>query len=109
MAMSALMLGMGLFQGPMAPVNSQLARDWMPRGGGSGGVERAWAQRFTSLSHNASPLLAALITPRIAQRYGWRTVCYVYAAVGGAFLGVPSPPEPAHRDASAIWSAGVPI
>eukprot|EP01047_Picozoa_sp_COSAG01_P075458 COSAG01_NODE_12938_length_1660_cov_1.127482_2_plen_110_part_00 len=107
MAMSALMLGMGLFQGPMAPVNSQLARDWMPRGGGSGGVERAWAQRFTSLSHNASPLLAALITPRIAQRYGWRTVCYIYAAVGGAFLGARPPPEPAHRDTSAIWSAGV--
>ena len=55
-------------------------------GGGPGGVERAWAQRFVSLSHNVCPLLAALLTPRIASRWGWRAVCYIFAAVGGGFL-----------------------
>lgn len=58
----------------------------MPRGGGPGGVERAWAQRFLSLSHNVCPLLAALFTPRIAERFGWRAVCYIFSGVGGAFL-----------------------
>jgi ACS family glucarate transporter-like MFS transporter len=84
--MSALMFLMGMFQGPMSPVGSQLNRNWMPRGGGAGGVERAWAQRFVSLSHNICPLLAALFTPRIAERYGWRAVCYIFSGVGGAFL-----------------------
>jgi MFS family permease len=77
---------MGLFQGPMSPVNSQLARDWMPRGGGAGGVERAWAQRFVSFSHNVCPTIAAFVTPRIAERFGWRSVCYSYALTGGSFL-----------------------
>lgn len=49
-------------------------------------VERAWAQRFISLSHNICPLLAPLITPVIAQRYGWSAVCYFYAGFGGSFL-----------------------
>ena len=80
------MFVMGMFQGPMSPVGSQLNRNWMPRGGGPGGVERAWAQRFVSLSHNVCPLLAALFTPRIAERYGWRAVCYIFSGVGGAFL-----------------------
>ena len=31
-AMSALMLGMGVFQGPMSPVQSQISRDWMKEG-----------------------------------------------------------------------------
>ena len=84
--MSALMFVMGMFQGPMSPVGSQLNRNWMPRGGGPGGVERAWAQRFLSLSHNVCPLLAALFTPRIAERYGWRAVCYIFSGVGGAFM-----------------------
>eukprot|EP01043_Picozoa_sp_COSAG02_P018529 COSAG02_NODE_867_length_16363_cov_3.359137_9_plen_302_part_00 len=84
--MSVLMFVMGMFQGPMSPVGSQLNRNWMPRGGGPGGVERAWAQRFVSLSHNVCPLLAALFTPRIAERYGWRAVCYIFSGVGGAFL-----------------------
>ena len=52
--MSALMLGMGVFQGPMSPVQSQISRDWMKVG-----VERAWAYRMLSLSHSSTPLLAA--------------------------------------------------
>ena len=80
LAMSTLMLGMGAFQGPMSPVQSQIARDWMPAG-----VERAWAYRMLSLSHSSTPLLAALFTPRIANRFGWRTVCYLYAAAAAAY------------------------
>ncbi len=82
-AMSALMLGMGIFQGPMSPVQSQISRDWMKEG-----VERAWAYRLLSLSHSSTPLLAAVMTPRLASRFGWRYVCYMYAAVAGAFTGV---------------------
>ena len=84
--MSLLMFVMGLFQGPMSPVGSQLNRNWMPRGGGGGGVERAWANRFISFSHNICPLLAALLTPRIAARFGWRAVCWSMGGFGGAFL-----------------------
>ena len=80
LAMSAVMLGMGAFQGPMSPVQSQLSRDWMPDG-----VERAWAYRFLSLSHSSTPLLAALFTPRIAASFGWRTVCHLYAAAAGGY------------------------
>lgn len=82
-AMSALMLGMGIFQGPMSPVQSQISRDWMKEG-----VERAWAYRLLSLSHSSTPLLAAIMTPRLASRFGWRYVCYIYAAIAGAFTGV---------------------
>lgn len=81
--MSALMLGMGVFQGPMSPVQSQISRDWMKVG-----VERAWAYRMLSLSHSSTPLLAAIMTPRLASRFGWKFVCYIYAAVAGAFTGV---------------------
>lgn len=81
--MSALMLGMGVFQGPMSPVQSQISRDWMPEG-----VERAWAYRMLSLSHSSTPLLAAVMTPRLASRFGWRFVCYLYAVFAGAFTGV---------------------
>ena len=77
---AALMLGMGLAQGPMSPVQSQISRDWMPLG-----VERAWAYRFLSLSHSSTPLLAALFTPRIANHFGWRTVCYLYAGLAAAY------------------------
>ena len=58
---------------------SQLNRNWMPRGGGPGGVERAWAQRFVSLSHNVCPLLAALGRSREATQdmcaYGFLERC----------------------------------
>eukprot|EP01043_Picozoa_sp_COSAG02_P046429 COSAG02_NODE_4340_length_5485_cov_2.496101_6_plen_329_part_00 len=81
--MSALMLGMGIFQGPMSPVQSQISRDWMKEG-----VERAWAYRLLSLSHSSTPLLAAIMTPRLASRFGWRFVCYMYATVAGAFTGI---------------------
>jgi hypothetical protein len=82
-AMSLLMFLTGVFQGPMAPVKSELGRDWMKVG-----VERAWAARFNSISHSACPLLAALITTRISERFGWRVVCYVYAAAIGVFAGL---------------------
>lgn len=79
-AMSLLMFSTGLFQGPMAPVKSQLGRDWMKNG-----IERAWAARFNSISHSSCPLLAALITTRISARFSWRAVCYIYAAAIGIF------------------------
>jgi MFS family permease len=82
-AMSALMLGMGIFQGPMSPTQSQISRDWMKEG-----VERAWAYRLLSLSHSSTPLLAAVMTPRLASRFGWRFVCYIYAAFAGGFTGI---------------------
>eukprot|EP01050_Picozoa_sp_SAG11_P003279 SAG11_NODE_182_length_13233_cov_59.525238_4_plen_286_part_00 len=41
-----------------------------------GTQESAWAYRFYSLSHSASPLLASLLTPRLASKFGWRWVVY---------------------------------
>jgi hypothetical protein len=117
--MSALMLGMGCFQGPMSPVQSQLSRDWMPEG-----VERAWAYRFLSLSHSSTPLLAALFTPRIASHFGWRTVCHIYAVAAGAYAvfwaalasdrpavsvkPLPPPPTPTPDDGAAAPSPTTP-
>ena len=55
-------------------VLSQLNRAGMPVG-----VERAIAFRATSLAHTAAPLVAALVTTRLGARFGWQTVCKVYA------------------------------
>ena len=65
---------MGLVQGTLAPALSQVNRAWLP-----GGIEQVWALRAVSQAHQLTPLLAALITPRLAIR-GWRLTCYVFAA-----------------------------
>ena len=78
--LSVFMALLGVLQGPMSPVMSQLNRNWMPAG-----VERAIAFRVTGLAHTAAPLLGALITTRLGARFGWRTVCYVYAGAVAAF------------------------
>ena len=80
LAMTALMTGLGIFQGPMSPVTSQLNRAWMPAG-----VERAIAFRATGLAHSAAPLFGALITTRLGARAGWRSVCMAYAAGTATF------------------------
>eukprot|EP01051_Picozoa_sp_SAG22_P013628 SAG22_NODE_1548_length_4150_cov_2.816095_7_plen_274_part_00 len=79
--LSALMCGLGVCQGPMSPVLSQLNHAWMPEG-----VERAIAFRATSLAHTAAPLFAALVTTRLGARLGWRAVCYFYAGATACFL-----------------------
>jgi sugar phosphate permease len=48
-SLSALMACLGVVQGPMSPVISQLQGAWMPTG-----VERAIAVRFTGLAHTVS-------------------------------------------------------
>ena len=78
--LSVIMACLGIVQGPMSPVISQLQGAWMPTG-----VERAIAFRFTGLAHTAAPLFGALLTTRIGDKYGWRAVCYSYASVTAAF------------------------
>jgi MFS family permease len=70
---------MGLVQGTLAPALSQVNRAWLP-----GGIEQVWALRAVSQAHQLTPLLAALITPRLAIR-GWRLTCYVFAAATALF------------------------
>ena len=63
----ALMLqltALGLIQGPLAPGQSQITREWMP----SGGYERVWALRSLSLCHQSTDIVAAFITPRLCAR-----------------------------------------
>lgn len=64
--LSILMTCLGVVQGPMSPVISQLQGAWMPTG-----VERAIAFRFTGLAHTAAPLFGALLTTRIGDKFGW--------------------------------------
>jgi MFS family permease len=85
MTLSAVMIFMGLAQGPMSPALGQMSRDWMPRGDGAAQIEKAWSQRFQMLSHTAAPAVAAFLTPRLCERYSWQAVCSTYAAAGAAF------------------------
>ena len=79
--MSTFML-MGLVQGTFAPAMSQINRAWLP-----GGIEQVWALRGIGQAHQVTPLLAALVTPRLAVKLGWRMACYVFAgATAGAAL-----------------------
>ena len=55
------------------------------------GVERTWAMKFLGLSHTACPLLAASITPALANRFGWRAACYCYGLLN---IGVGALPFP---------------
>ena len=84
-ALCSLMAVSGLFQGPMAPSLGQASRDWMPTRSAGDKIEKAWALKFQMLSHTAAPALSALITPRIAARYGWRRVVALYGAAGVLF------------------------
>ena len=97
LTLSVAMVVMGLTQGPMSPALGQMSRDWMPAGGGAEQIEKAWAQRFQMLSHTAAPAIAAFLTPRLATRFSWQQVCFVYAGGGAVFaalwqLGVSSKP-----------------
>eukprot|EP01052_Picozoa_sp_SAG31_P013863 SAG31_NODE_845_length_11547_cov_8.098096_9_plen_451_part_00 len=93
--LSSLFFGLGVCQGPMSPVLSQLNQAWMPKG-----VERAIAFRVTGLAHTAAPLFAALLTTRLGSRLGWRAVCYFYAGATACFVAAwvaftaDKPPEP---------------
>ena len=85
--LAAVMVFMGLTQGPMSPALGQMSRDWMPKGEGAAQIEKAWSQRFQMLSHTAAPAVAAFLTPRFCDRFSWQAVCYTYAA-GGAVFGL---------------------
>ena len=72
LALSAMLFGIGLAQGPMAPANSQLNRAWMPAG-----QERVWALKAMGLAHTLCNSIAALFTPILCRR-SWHVCCYVY-------------------------------
>ena len=72
LALSAMLFGIGLAQGPMAPANSQLNRAWMPAG-----QERVWALKAMGLARTLCNSIAALFTPILCRR-SWHVCCYVY-------------------------------
>ena len=77
--LSGLMACLGVVQGPMSPVISQLQGAWMPTG-----VERAIAFRFTGLAHTVSNhwSTAGLLRTIIAS---FLTTCAAVARhIGGA-------------------------
>ena len=47
--------------------------------------------KFLGLSHTACPLLAASITPALANRFGWRAACYCYGLLNIGVGALPSP------------------
>ncbi len=79
----ALMLVMGLLQGPLSPVLMQTNQQWIPSATAADKVERTWSIRLQSLMHSFAPALSVAITPRLASRFNWKTVCKLYA--GGTF------------------------
>ena len=110
LTLSAVMVFMGLTQGPMSPALGQMSRDWMPSGGGAEQIEKAWSQRFQMLSHTAAPAVAAFLTPRLADRLSWQNVCFLYAGAGAVFgalwqLGASSKPTTAAEPAPAATPA----
>ena len=76
-ALSAIMVAMGMAQGPLAPALSELNRVWMPLG-----TERIWAQRAQAVAHHCTTLIAAWATPRLCTIGGWPLACRVYGHSG---------------------------
>eukprot|EP01051_Picozoa_sp_SAG22_P026120 SAG22_NODE_8081_length_685_cov_0.875427_1_plen_169_part_10 len=72
-ALVAMIGGIGLLQGPLAPAMSELNRVWMPMGS-----ERIWAQRAQGVAHHMTVVVAAFATPRLCAHGGWRFACHVY-------------------------------
>lgn len=74
-----LMLVMGILQGPLSPVLMQTNQQWIPTATAADKVERTWSIRLQSLMHSFAPALSVAITPRLASRFNWKTVCKLYA------------------------------
>lgn len=74
---------LGLVGGSMFPVSGMLKRVWIPPSIPDG--ERAFALRVTTWGVNIGRFLTAILTASLSDRYGWRAVPGIYAAIVAAF------------------------
>lgn len=82
-AMCLCLAGIGLCQGVLVPAQGQLKRNWLPDG-----PERVWGLRVIGLGMRVGYPLAAWMVPKIAERFGWRTVPYVLGLPMAVFGGL---------------------
>jgi sugar phosphate permease len=86
---------LGMIQGALAPGSAQFIRAWMPEG-----IEKVWALRTISLSHQSTDILGAFLTPRLCRHglgYACRslgTFCAAVAVVFAALARENPPPSP---------------
>lgn len=74
---------LGLVGGSMFPVSGMLKRVWIPPSIPDG--ERAFALRVTTWGVNIGRFLTAVLTASLSERYGWRAVPGIYAAIVACF------------------------
>lgn len=74
---------LGLAGGSMFPVSGMLKRVWIPPSIPDG--ERAFALRVTTWGVNIGRFLTAVLTASLSERYGWRAVPGIYAAIVAVF------------------------
>jgi sugar phosphate permease len=72
--LTGLLFALGLCQGPLIPALQTMRKDWIPSGPG-----RALALRLQDLGGTATGLVAPLLPPMVATRYGWKAFFGGYA------------------------------
>ena len=79
---SALLVIKGLCQSCLESTHTTLKRCWMPR---CLGPERVWAVRVTRWGQFLGQMAASLITPWVANRFGWRAVPLSFGCATGLY------------------------
>ena len=90
---------LGLVGGSMFPVSGMLKRLWIPPSLPDG--ERAFALRVTTWGVNIGRFLTAILTSTLSQKYGWRKVPVIYAAIVAVFA---VPFQLLASDSPAAWA-----
>ena len=81
--LSALLLCMGLCQGPLIPALQHMRRDWLPQGPG-----RALAMRLSDLGGALTGVVTPLLPPFVALRWGWQAFAVAYGVYTALFLAI---------------------
>lgn len=111
-SLAACLCIVGVCQGPLVPTVSVLQRNWLPSG-----PMRAWAISFVSTGGRLARMVAMGTGPLLANRFGWRSIAYLYGTVATAFavlftlFGAEAPeavPNTAHTTTTAKSHGGTP-
>lgn len=73
-ALSALLTALGVIQGPLSAVNTQMRKEWVPTEKGYEN-ERIWQLRSVSIAMQSTDLTAALVVPYLYARGSFSYAC----------------------------------
>jgi sugar phosphate permease len=110
-ALSILLTVLGVIQGPLSAVNTQMRKEWVPTEKGFEN-ERIWQLRSVSIAMQSTDLTAALVVPYLYARGSFSYACRWLATATAAAccvwqlfaksrpLDLPGAPRPLEKDAN---------